>query len=85
MFYHIHARFEHSTLVWIWLQIYFIPDPSLSFIPFCALKVGGHYLIEKAVVAQASSLRTLDCARVRWEAICSEAQLPPEVGLECSL
>ena len=68
----------------LWLQIYFLPDPSLSSIPFCALKTGGHYLIEKALVAQASSLRTLDCARVKWEAICSESRSPSKVGMECS-
>ena len=71
------------------LQIYFLPDPSLSSVPFCAFKAGEHFVIEKALVAQASSLRTLDCARIRWDAICSEQQSPPpppppppEVGLE---
>ena len=67
------------------LQIYFLPDPFLSSIPFSALKVGKRFLIERALVAQASSLRTLDCARIRWDAICSEPQpssSAPEVGLE---
>ena len=66
------------------LQIYFLPDPGLSSIPFCALRVGGRFLIEKALVAQASSLRTLDCARIRWDAICSgpPSSPAPEVGLE---
>ena len=66
------------------LQIYFLPDPFLSSIPFSALKVGKRFLIERALVAQASSLRTLDCARIRWDAICSEppSSLAPKVGLE---
>ena len=65
------------------LQIYFLPDPALSSIPFCALKVGDRFLIEKALVAQASSLCTLDYARVRWDTICNEPQPSSEVGLEC--
>ena len=36
-------------------------------------------------MAQASSLRTLSCARIRWHAIRDEAQSPPEVGLENSV
>ena len=81
-----HAHTHTScALPWrMWLQIYFVPDPDLSFVPFCALKTGEHFLIEKALVAQASSLRTLDCARLRWDTICNEAQLPSKVGNENS-
>ena len=66
------------------LQIYFLPDPPLSSIPFCALKSGERFLIEKVLVAQASSLRTLACAEMRWHAICTGPHSPSEVRLECS-
>lgn len=61
------------------VQVYFLPDPFLSPIPFVALKTGGRPLIQKACVAQASSLRTLYRARVRWDAICNTTKSPPEV------
>ena len=35
-------------------------------------------------MAQASSLRTLDCARIRWDVIRDEPQSPPEVELKCT-
>ena len=45
-----------------------MPDSTLSAIPFSAFKVGSRFLIEKAPVAQASSLRTLYCSHMRWQA-----------------
>ena len=57
-----------------------VPRGRGASIPFCALKVGEHFLIEKAFVAQASSLRTLNCARVRWLAICDDAEPSSEAG-----
>ena len=64
------------------MQIYFVPDPSLSAVPFGALKFKGKYLIEKAAVAQASSLQSLDRAREQWQAICNGAAPLSEVGSE---
>lgn len=75
-----HASVVPSTLLYA-LQIYFLPGPLLSSIPFGALETGGRLLIEKAPVAQASSLRALDSARVRWHAICNEPRLPSKVGV----
>ena len=69
------AQQSHSLLFFflLWLhQISFVPDSSLSTIPFCALKIGGRFLIEKAPVTQASSLHALISTRMRWDAICSE-------------
>ena len=65
-----------------YLQIYFLPDSTLSPVPFSAFPVGDRFLIERAFVAQAASLRTLDCARKRWDDISSsDPQSSPEVGL----
>ena len=82
---HFHTRSQKLCVaLLLCLQIYFLPDPLLSPIPFSALKVGEHFLIEKVLVAQASSLRTLDCARIRWDTICDEpsSSPAPEVGPE---
>ena len=68
------------------LQIYFLPDSTLSPVPFSAFLVGDRFLIQRASVAQAASLRTLDRTRKRWNDISSssssssEPQSSPEVG-----
>ena len=73
--------------MYVWLQIYVLPDSTLSPIPFGAFRVDdSSVLIQRACVAQASSLRTLSYARKRWCTISSsssseEPQSPPEVGL----
>lgn len=69
----------------LWRQIYFLPDPGLSPIPFCALLADDQFLVERVPVAQASSLRTLDCARARWDVLCSTTPPSPEVGVGFSL
>ena len=62
------------------MQIYFLPDASLEAVPFGAFKFGDQFLIEKVPVGQASSLRTLGHARLRWEDICTAEEPPrPEV------
>lgn len=64
------------------IQVYFIPDPVLSSIPFAAFKVGWrHFLIQKAPVAQAPSLHALFWSQSQWKSIlCEGKSLSPKVG-----
>ena len=57
----------------ICVQVYFIPDKTLSPIPFSALKIGTEYLIRKACIAQASSVGALNRAENTWNAVQNSA------------
>lgn len=67
-------------------QVYFVPDSRLSSVPFAALEIRpGLRLIQKAMVMQGSSLRTLASSAHRWRDIYNRERLErSEVSLVLS-
>lgn len=51
------------------MQIYFLLDAKLSAVPFAAFKFEESVLIEKALIAQAPSLLSLEYAEKLWQDI----------------